>query len=94
MQFINWGHESPEQKAARDKWEADLYEAMLVQNAINQSAMQMGGASAKYEFPAWNKTPYTADDCKQFVQALRTNLITGTNSTPFTKISSSEIILL
>lgn len=85
MQFINWGHESPEQKAARDKWEAELYEAMLVQNAINQSAMQMGGAAAKYEFPAWNKTPYTADDCKQFVQALRTNLITGTNNQPLTK---------
>lgn len=89
MQFINWGHESPEQKAARDKWEAELYEAMLVQNAINQSAMQMGGAAAKYEFPAWNKTPYTADDCKQFVQALRTNLITGTNSSPLTTTIST-----
>lgn len=43
MQFINWGHESPEQKAARDKWEADLYEAMLIQKAMTAMTPTGGG---------------------------------------------------
>lgn len=47
MQFLNWGHESPEQKAARDKWEAELYEAMLIQKAMSMMTPTGGGLVTK-----------------------------------------------
>jgi hypothetical protein len=51
MSFINWGHESPEQLAIRQRWEAEM-QALFEQAARSRSGQSPFGGAGGSKKPA------------------------------------------